>query len=107
MGTCHQNGVAVTRSTRWLLGVLVAVAGLIALAVVVAATTSGEADLDPATPEGAVQAYLRAVSDRDAEAARALFTTELQDRCPASDVREALRYGPRDFRAHLGDVVER
>ncbi len=95
------------RSTRWLLGVLGAVLGLIVLAVVVALTAGGEADLDPDTPGGAVQAYLHAVSESNAEGARALFAHDLQDRCSLSSVRDALRYGPRDFRAQLGEVVTR
>jgi len=94
----------VTRSTQWLLGVLAAVVGLIALAVIVSVTAGGESDLDPATPEGAVQAYLRTVTERDAEGAWALFAPDLQARCSLSSVRDALRYGPRDFRAQLGDV---
>ncbi len=96
-----------TRSTQWLVGVLGAVAALIAIAVVVSVTAGGESDLDPTTPEGAVQAYLHDVSERDAEGAWALFAPDLQDRCSLSSVREALRYGPRDFRAQLGDVEPR
>lgn len=95
------------RSTRWLLGVMAGVLGLVVLAVAVALTAGGEADLDPATPGGAVQTYLRAVSERDAEGAWTLFASDLQDRCPLSSVRDALRYGPRDFRAQLGEVVPR
>lgn len=96
-----------TRSTQWLLGVLVAVGVLIGVAVVVSVAAGGETDFASDTPEGTVQAYLRAISDRDAEAAWAIFSDELQDRCSVSTVRDALRYGPRDFRAHLGDVVPR
>ena len=95
------------RSTRWLLGVMAGVLGLIALAVVVALTAGGEAELDPDTPGGTVQTYLRAVSESDADGAWALFASDLQDRCSLSSVRDALRYGPRDFRAQLGDVVTR
>ena len=96
-----------TRSTQWLLGVLAALVALIAIAIVVSVTAGGESDLDPTTPEGAVQAYLHNISERDAEGAWALFAPDLQDRCSLSSVRDALRYGPRDFRAQLGDVEPR
>lgn len=96
-----------TRSTQWLLGVLAAVAVLIGVAVVVSVTAGGETDFASDTPEGTVQAYLRAIADQDAEAAWAHFSPELQDRCSVSTVRDALRFGPRDFRAHLGEVVTR
>lgn len=95
------------QSTRWLLGILAAVLGLIVLAVVVSLTAGRETDLDPATPGGAVQIYLHAVSEGDAEGAWDLFASDLQDRCSLSSVRDALRYGPRDFRAQLGEVVTR
>lgn len=96
-----------TRSTQWLLGVLATVAVLIGVAVVVSMTAGGETDFARDTPEGAVQAYLRAIADRDAEAAWALFSPELQDRCSISTVRDSLRYGPLEFRAALGEVVTR
>ena len=95
-----------TRSTRWLLAVIAVVAVLAVVAVAIALTT-GEDELDPGTPEGAVQAYLRAVADRDAEAAYAWFSSDLQDRCRISNVRDALQYGPEDFRAQLNKVVPR
>ena len=95
------------RSTRWLLGVMAGVLGLIVLALVVALTAGGETDLDADTPGGTVQTYLRAVAESDADAAWALFGSELQDRCSLASVRDALRYGPRDFRAQLGEVIER
>ena len=83
------------------------VLGLIVLALVVALTAGGETDLDADTPGGTVQTYLRAVAESDADAAWALFGSELQDRCSLASVRDALRYGPRDFRAQLGEVIER
>lgn len=95
------------QSTRWLLGVMAGVLALIVLAVVVALSAGNETDLDPDTPGGTVQTYLRAVSEGDAEGAWTLFASDLQDRCSLSSVRDALRYGPRDFRAQLGEVVTR
>lgn len=94
-----------TRSTQWLLGVLAGVAVLIGVAIAVSVTAGGETDFASDTPEGTVQAYLRAISDQDAEAAWAIFSPDLQDRCSVSTIRDALRYGPREFRAHLGEVV--
>ncbi len=95
-----------TRSTRWLLAVIAVVAALTVVAVLIA-TTTGEDELDPDTPEGAVQEYLRAIADRDAEAAHAWFSSELQQRCAVSHVRDALQYGPGDFRAQLSEVIQR
>lgn len=96
-----------TRSTQWLFGVLGAVAVLIVVAFAVSVTAGGETDFPSDTPEGTVQTYLRAIADRDAEAAWAIFSDELQNRCSISNVRDALRYRPSDFRAHLGDVSPR
>ncbi|MGE3961018.1 MAG: hypothetical protein AB7F65_04985 [Dehalococcoidia bacterium] len=94
------------RSTSWLIGVVAVVAALAVVAVVVA-TMSGETELEDGTPEAAVQAYLRAVADRDSEAAYAWFSSELRERCSVANVRDALQYGPPDFRAALGDVITR
>lgn len=95
-----------TGSTRWLIAVVAGVGVLTAVAIVLG-MTADEADLDPGTPEATVQAYLQAVTDRDAEAAVALFSDELTDRCGINIVRDSFQYGPRNFRATLGDVETR
>ena len=92
-----------SQSTRWLVGVAVA----IVLAVVVsiaAALAGGEERLyEPETPEGTVQRYLRAVADRDAEAAREYLAPEMLEDCPDDFLCGQLRSGGqnRDFRASL------
>ena len=96
-------------STRWLVGIGVAVVAVMALSIVVAIVADGEQEFDAGTPEATAQGYLRALRDRDAAAAVGLFTSELRSRCDAEQVRESYRYG-RDFRAtirgtHEGDSV--
>src|SRR5690606_71455 len=66
-----------------------------------------EVDLDASTPEGTVQAYLRAVADGDATTAYAFYAPDLQQECDISYLRDSLRYGADDFRASLGEVTER
>jgi hypothetical protein len=44
---------------------------------------------DPGTPEASVQAYFRAIRDRDIASAFALFTTDLRARCSAEELRRA------------------
>ena len=91
-----------SKSTRWLVGVAVAVV----LAVVVsiaAALVGGEGRLYEAeTPEGTVQRYLRAVADRDAEAARQYLAPAVLEDCEDDFLRGQLRnVGQQDFRASL------
>ncbi|MCK9486845.1 MAG: hypothetical protein M0R73_09140 [Dehalococcoidia bacterium] len=94
-------------STRWLLAVAVAAAALVVVSVAVALVVDREADLDLDTPEGAVQAYLRTVADRDAAGALEFYSEDLAARCEARDIRDSLRYGPDDFRASLEAVTPR
>ncbi|HUO46514.1 MAG TPA: hypothetical protein VM470_06765 [Acidimicrobiia bacterium] len=67
---------------------LVAV-GILILAVVVGAivtTTRPVEDLDPASPEGVVQAFFAAGEDRDWETAYGLLTPDLAEDCRAADL---------------------
>jgi hypothetical protein len=65
------------RMVLWATGIAL---GLLALVAVILGTRPGPT-LDPATPEGTVQAYARAVIDGDEEAAWALLDPETQERC--------------------------
>lgn len=63
--------------------------GLVVIAVVTAAIITSlrpVADLDPNTPEGAVQGFFRAVEGRDYNAAHTLLSSELQSDCTSSDL---------------------
>jgi hypothetical protein len=66
-----------------LIGIGVAVVLLIGVALVLALQPTPQ--LDPATPEGAVQGYLEAVLDDDFELARSYLTDPLADRCAPSE----------------------
>ncbi len=60
--------------------VLLVVAGLVLVLAVIAALVSasrGELDLDPATPDGTVQLYIKALYEGDEDAALALLDPEL------------------------------
>ncbi|WP_372592850.1 hypothetical protein [Actinotalea sp.] len=79
-----------------------AVAGVVVLAVVagvLAATRSVSAG-DPATPSGAVQAYLQSVADGSVDEAAALLAPESS--CTVEDLTRA--YLPSSLRAVLGSV---
>lgn len=94
-------------STRWLVIVAGATGLLVVVSLVVALATDREVDFDPDSPEGVVQAYLRAAADADASTALEWFSDDLVDRCDVAQVRESLRWNPDDFRATLREVVER
>lgn len=69
------------------LGVIVA--GLVVVAVVVAAIVTSlrpVEDLDPNTPEGAVQAFFRAIEAKGYDEAYALLSAELAVDCSATDL---------------------
>lgn len=67
-------------STRWLLATVATVAVVAVLAIALAGARQ-PADLPPGSPEAAVQAYLRAVADRDRAAIRDSLTEELSEDC--------------------------
>lgn len=89
------------RSTTllWVLGALVAVALVVGAAV---GSLRGPVELDRDRPEGAVQAYLEAVLDRDHAAATTWLSAETARRCPSSAFRET--WVPEDLTADLDGV---
>ena len=62
----------------------VAVIAIIAIAAVALSRSEPET-LDPGTPEGVVQAYVRAILDGDDDTAIGLFSDELRERCTEGD----------------------
>jgi len=80
----HEVVASVTRPN----GILVAVAAAIGVVLVAAAivATRPVPDLDPATPEGVVQAFTRATLADDVAGALALATPDFADRCSTSPV---------------------
>ena len=96
-----------TASNRWLVVVGVAVAVIAVVSTIVAIAVDREVDLDPSTPEGMVQAYLRAVAEGDSGAAYSFYSDDLQARCDRRQVTDSLRYGPGDFSATLRGVTPR
>jgi hypothetical protein len=75
-------------SARWLTGIAVAVAAIVVASVVLAvALDDSETTFEPGMPEATVQAYFRAIRDRDIESAFALLTTDLRERCSAEELR--------------------
>jgi len=75
-----------TARPRWLWPA--AFAGL-TIALVAIALARGSVTLDPATPEGVVQEYLRAVAADDYDAAFELVDPELIEDCGPADTRQA------------------
>jgi hypothetical protein len=94
---------AMLGSTRWLVGLGAVVGVAIVAATLVALIAEDEQTFAEGTPERAVQLYLRAVADGDANAALALLTPEAQQQC-AGVPREAITR--RDDRA-LSATLER
>jgi hypothetical protein len=94
-------------SNRWLLLVGAGALALVIVSLVVALAIDREAELDPASPEGTVQLYLRAIADRDAQGAYEFYSGELQDRCDIGYLRDSLRHRSSDFRATLVEVTPR
>ncbi len=75
------------------------------MAVVITLTvgSSEPATLSADTPEGTVQRYLQAITDRDYEAAHALLALSVATACPLDDFRQGVRwYEDREFTARLG-----
>jgi hypothetical protein len=69
------------------LGIIIG--GILVLVVAVAAvlaTTRPPTQFDPDTPEGAVQAYLQAVEDKDWDKAHGLLSASLRKKCKIEDM---------------------
>lgn len=65
-----------------------AIGGLVIISLIAAVAISQSQSpetIDPATPEGAVQSYVRSVIDEDWVLAESHFTTALAERCSYSD----------------------
>ena len=95
-----------THSTRWLLIVAAAVAGVITLSFGVAALFDAEEDFAEGSVEAAVQDYLRAVRDGEPEVAIGFLSADLRERCGASELRRGYRY-ERQFTARIRDTTAR
>ncbi len=93
-------------SSRWLIGIGIATAVLVAASLLVANLVDREVEYDPASPEGTVQAYLRAVTENDASSAYAFYGSDLQARCEIEQIRDSLQWGPEGFRVSLREVDE-
>ncbi len=94
-------------SARWLVGIAVAIAGIVVVSVVVALTLGDtETVFEPGTPEATVQTYFRAIQDGDAEAAVALFTADLQGRCSTEELRRSYQHQS-DFSVRIRDTTVR
>lgn len=97
-----------SRSTQLLIAVGASVLVIVVVSVVVAVLAGDEQDFPAGSPERTVQRYLRAIDDRDAQAAVALFSDDLADRCDLDQLRSNLRRGSdTDFRATLLESTER
>ena len=90
-----------TVKPRWLWPA--AFAGL-TVALVVVALARGPVTLDPTTPEGVVQEYLRAVAANDYDAASELVDPDYLEDCSPADTNEADRVG--SFTATLPRAAE-
>ncbi len=99
-------------STRWLAAVAVVVVAAVALSVVAIVAGGDEQEFAAGTAEATVQGYLRAVIDRDANAASGYLSADLIERCDEQRLRDAYRRPYRDMRVTLigttevGDVTE-
>ena len=84
---------------------LIALAGVIGVAIVAAAILGARQDtaqLDPGSPEGVVQGYVQAVFDRDEPAARDFLTADLEAECR---LRDFPRFETSADRVELDDVA--
>jgi hypothetical protein len=79
----HHTDLMTNRPNRLLAAAVAAIAVLAVIATVVSATRSAP-ELDPATPEGVVQAYVAALLDGDSERAAAHFAPGTG--CDAADL---------------------
>lgn len=80
------------RTRGLLIGLGAAVAAVVVVALVAVFARGGAATFDPASPEGVVQQYSRAVIDGDADAAKELLVPEEAEACedtgiPGGDMR--------------------
>ena len=94
-------------SARWLIGIALAVAAIVVASVVLAVSLDdSETTFEPGTPEATVQAYFRAIRDRDIESAFALLSTDLRERCSAEELRRTSLNEP-NFSVRIRESRER
>ncbi|MBI4313096.1 MAG: hypothetical protein HY681_15165 [Chloroflexi bacterium] len=94
-------------STRWLIGIAAGIALLVILSIAVALARGGEAPLlDEGKPEGIVQRFLLAVEDKEYVKAHGYLSARLQEGCPISHIREALRWREDNSRETRVEMVE-
>jgi ketosteroid isomerase-like protein len=90
-----------------LVGIAIAIVVIVVASVVVTlALDHAETVYEPGMPEAAVQAYFRAIQDGDAEAAVALFTTDLQGYCSTEKLRRSYQYRDQ-FSIRIRETTER
>jgi len=94
-------------STRWLVAVAGVIGAAVVVSVVVAALAGGEDEFPEGTPEATVQSYLRAIADRDATAAFAFLSTDLDERCGEIPREAVVQRGDNRFRATLTETTVR
>jgi hypothetical protein len=76
---------AAARPDRTLIAILSIIAAIVVIALVVVFTRGGTTDVDPATPEGVVQSYSRAMVASDLESARDFLSSDVRDSCDRAD----------------------
>jgi hypothetical protein len=92
-------------SNRWLIAAGLALLLLIGASIAVGLRGPSATEFPAGSPEGTVQAFIRAVEEQDANALRALLSPGAQQRCELGDIRNALRYPEeRDLRVTLRDT---
>jgi hypothetical protein len=95
-------------STRWLVGVGVAVAAIVVVGVVVAAAGGRVRTYPEGSPERTVQQYLEAVSRHDAAAAYEYLDDDLAERCDDFRPQDPISSSGRDgVRAALEETTHR
>ncbi|MGZ0211413.1 MAG: nuclear transport factor 2 family protein [Actinomycetales bacterium] len=73
------------RPDRTLVAIVSVIAAIVVIAIVVVFTRGGQSDVDPASPEGAVQSYSQAIVDSDFEAARTFIAEDVLAQCERAD----------------------
>lgn len=94
-------------STRWLIGIGAVVVVAVVVSAVVALLATGAQEFPEGSPERAVQDYLAAVADDDADRAFSFLSSELTERCGTLP-RDAITWrSATSFRAVLDDTRTR
>ena len=92
--------------TKWWLIGAAAFLGVLLVVSIVLALTSRETEFTPGTPERAVQDLLRAAEDNDIEAAHAMLSEDLREKCALRNFADRSdRFDDEDIRAALRDTT--